>query len=186
MTTRAPSLRISTFKKGLLSRLGHDLRLQFDSFELELDGSRLVCSVELESLRVLGAVRDGGLDSSAISASDREKIRRSALDEVLEVRRFARARFEGTVVSGEGAPRVEGELELHGRRRALPRVELEGGETSYRARFTLTPSRWGIAPYRALAGALKLEDRVDVDLEVPLVEGVEAGSGRHTWRSDGR
>jgi hypothetical protein len=31
----------------------------------------------------------------------------------------------------------------------------------------LVPSRWGIAPYRALAGALKLQDRVIVRLSLP-------------------
>jgi hypothetical protein len=52
-----------------------------------------------------------------------------------------------------------------------------------RAEFTLVPTQWGIPPYKALAGAIKLQDRVVVVLDLPAdpVSGSDATPDPCTW-----
>jgi hypothetical protein len=87
---------------------------------------------------------------------------------VLGTTRYPEARVQGTYethVGGTGVS-LELELELNGRCASLTFDAQREGE-SYRARFELVPSRWGIKPYRAFLGALRLRDRIEVELDVP-------------------
>jgi hypothetical protein len=164
MTSGASAeLYLTTDRKGVLARVGHDLRISVARFELERSGERLHGRFDLRSLRVLGALVRGQLDAAALGASDRVEIERNiaktlrsdvhpeaVLDGALSMLPATRARFAGQLtLAGHSAP-LQAEAELA--------VE------SARCRLELTPSRWGIAPFRAFGGALKLEDRVSVEL----------------------
>ena len=111
MTHRfSASLHVYTLREGLLSRLGHDLRLSFDSFVMTSKEGLVTARVALDSLHVDGAMHDGKLDTRQLDAGDRAKITASALGEVLLVKRFAEARFEGKAMSaGFSAASFEGQ-----------------------------------------------------------------------------
>ena len=66
-----PSLRLFVFKEGLLSRLGHDLCIRADAFELTHETGTLVGRFDTQSLRVEGAMRGGKLQVGAMSAKER-------------------------------------------------------------------------------------------------------------------
>jgi hypothetical protein len=151
-------LFVLTFKDGLLARLAHDLQIRATDWDATLDGDAIVVRVGLVGLRVDGAVEHGRLAHGVLSRGDLGKIERTMNDDVLLTARWPEARFEGTI--DRETLRVRGRLTLHGRTLDLPAVTVRDDGERWCAELAITPSRWGIAPYRALAGALKLQDRV--------------------------
>ena len=168
MTATTPAkIEVFTYKDGLLARLAHDLRLSLGRFEIVREGDEIRGRFWPGSLTVDGAIGRGGeLDTRALSASDRSKIAGNIAEHVLDLARFPEAAFTGKLAAGEGTHTLEGTLTLVGR--AVPlRVSVRAAGGRLLAEVPLVPSRWGIAPYRALAGAIKLQDRVLVKLDLP-------------------
>lgn len=151
-------VHIFTFKSGLLSRVAHDLRLSLPGVEFDVDGAVFKAEVALSGLRVDGVMRSGRLERGEISERERASILNTAMDELLEVARFPVARFEGQ----RDAAGLAGQLRFHGRAVEV-RIPVRGD----RLRLDIHPSAWGIAPYKALMGAIQLEDRVRVELPCP-------------------
>lgn len=166
---RHPLVRVFTFKQGLLSALAHDLQLVLQRFDIELDDGKIYGSFDLESLLVEGAVKSGRLDQKCLSDSDCRKIRHNALHEVLKVDRYPEARFEGTLRSthGEGKVDLDGSLSLAGRRCAIDPATAISLSGVWVTTIEITPSRWGIRPYRAMGGTLRLQDRIKVEVSLP-------------------
>lgn len=183
-------IEIFTFKEGLLSRVAHDLRIHVEAFEVSLVDDRIDARFDPASLRVDGAMRKNTLAPGVLDAADRRKIEDTIRDDVLGTRRYPEIRFEGRVDPSTRPLRIEGHLELVGQRRpvslTLSPVVLGTGRW-LRGRTTLVPSRWGIRPYRALAGALKLQDRVEVQVQAQDEPDPEAATvTERRWTVDGR
>ena len=64
-----------------------------------------------------------------------------------------------------GTVRVRGTLELVGRSAPLE-LTLRARDGRLVGEVEFKPSRWGIKPYKALAGAIKLQDRVKVRVDL--------------------
>jgi len=172
------SVRVFTFKDGLLSRLAHDLQIRATDWEIVVEGDAVRGRFGLAGLRVDGAVEHGRVADGALASSDRAKIERTMADDVLELRRYPVASFDG--VLDRAALRVTGKLTLHGRTVELAPIAVREDGDSLALEVTLVPSRWGIAPYRALAGALKLQDRVVIRVSLPRGDGL---AGAQCWAS---
>lgn len=181
MTTADPSIQVQVFKEGLLSRLGHDLRLSLHRFDVELADGKLTARFFPDSLVVDGAIRRGHLDTAALSDADREKIHRAICTEILFTARHPEATLEADVREDPEGVRVEGNLTLVGSRRSLPDIVVRRRGGRLEAAFSLVPSRWGIKPYRALGGALRLQDRLLVTIDFPAPSDVTATAGKHVW-----
>ena len=167
--SRTAHLQVLTFKRGLLAAVGHDLCLGVDAFQIELDGSAVRASFELSSLRVLGAMRRGVLDAAEPSERDRRSILDTVRREILHTDRHPRATLTATLHVQASRAQLRGELELCGVARPLEvDVPLAGASGTLSVRSELVPSQWGIAPYSALGGALKLQDRVQVVLTLDV------------------
>ena len=169
-------IHVFTFKAKdtLLAGLGHDLCLRLDRCEIELEGEAIRARVSLAALQLEGAVDDGVVRPAALDARQRADIERAARQDVLHVARHPTAELSGTATPGENGFDVRGTLLLAGRSAPIA-FAIEGHGPTYQARFTLLPSTWGIAPYRALFGALRLQDRVEIALtvsETPPGKGV--------------
>ncbi|MDH5670566.1 MAG: YceI family protein [Myxococcales bacterium] len=169
----APTIRVFTFKAGFLARVAHNLRLTLERFKLEVTSKRIEGHFDLTSLRVEGAMAGGQLAPGALSADDRRTIERNMAEEILHLSRWPRAHFRGALAEGSATRlRVDGALELHGVTADIS-CHLELGER-LRGKVELRPSRWGIPPYRAMAGALKLQDRVEIEIDLPgELEGLD-------------
>lgn len=161
-----PSIRIFTFKEGLLSRFGHDLQFTLARFEIEVGDRKLRGRFWTESLELEGVVKGGRVDPDALAESDRKKVVHTATCEVLEVGRYPAAELEANIDVVRDAVEIRGTLTMVGQRRALPLIVAESMAGRLVAAFTIEPSRWGIRPYRAMAGALRLKDRVDIEVAV--------------------
>jgi hypothetical protein len=183
------AIEVFTFRRGLLSRFGHDLRLALHGFTIELAATQVTASFDLRSLQVLGAVAEHGSAARALSASDKAQIERAMNQDVLRVRANPNARLEAELSRLSPARfRVSGSLTLHGIS-AVVQIDLDIAERA-RGAVQLAPTRWGIEPYSALGGGLKLADRVRVEVDLPTtVPGFDPEQWqtmRCTWRGPQR
>lgn len=179
-------VELDTSAQGLLARLGHDLRLSVERFEIELAEGLVQARFALASLRVVGTLHGERCDTSAPSAGDRAQIERTVRDEILHVARnpeaswYARATLQPSMAPG-GVMR--GELSLCGRQ-APVQLAITRSAQVLQARAVLTPSTFGIAPYKALGGALKVADRVVVQASLPFDDRPDSEllQASVTWR----
>jgi polyisoprenoid-binding protein YceI len=160
-------LMVNTTRTGTAAKAGHDLLIEVTSWSgtLELDQARasVTLSADGGSLRVIEG--RGGMKS--LDEDDKANIRQTIDDDVL--RRTA-IEFHSTAVRPEGdLLRVDGQLELAG---ASHPVSFEltltpPGRLTGSARIKQTD--WGIKPYSALFGALKVVDEVEVSIDADLI-----------------
>ena len=161
-------VEILTFKQGFLSAIAHDLRLSCPRHEVKVDGRTVAARFWPDSLIVKGAVRGSVIDPDALSADQKAEILSNIREKILCTRQHPEISFSGAAEDVLGGYHVTGKLELVGRQ-----VELSFFVRSSEGRLLgdveLEPTRWGIQPFRALLGAIRLQDRVVVrfDLEAP-------------------
>ncbi|MBP9113611.1 MAG: YceI family protein [Polyangiaceae bacterium] len=154
--------RVYTYKQGLLSALGHDLVLEARKFTIELrDDGTCLATLDPNSLRVVGAVHGDRVES--MKPSDCDTIEKAIRNEVLHTSRYPEIVIEGTYEGGT----FKGTLSLKGVARPLTLSARETGD-SRKIEYSFAPSEHGIPPYKAMLGALKIEDRVRVEVEVPV------------------
>jgi polyisoprenoid-binding protein YceI len=162
---------VFTFKEGLLSAVAHDLAIRVTSFSIDADAAarRVEATFDARSLRVVSAMRDGSPDPRALSDADRRKIEQSIVDEVLGAARSPSIRFTSTSVEPEGdGYRVAGRLSLHGATRDLSLHARREGERLV-ADVTLHQPDYGVRPYSAMLGALKIKPDVRVRVTLPAL-----------------
>jgi len=155
---------------ALLARMAHDVELAVEQLRVrEAENHQLEVDIDAASLTVTGALADGVVDPTRLDASQRAEIEKNVRTQVLKTDRFPRARFEGEFDPSRTPVPVRGTLELVGKRQPIA-LELSRHGEWFVGTVTLTPSRWGIQPYRALLGALKLRDTALVRVEVEATD----------------
>lgn len=157
---------VFTKREGVLAGVGHDLKLRVEVFEIDADRTKVVARFDASSLRVVAAMRGRSEDPRALSDRDRAEIERNAVRDVLEAERYP----EITFTSSEVLPgRVRGTLMLHGRELSgeFPYQESEGRCV---ARIDLDVRRFGIRPYTAMLGALRVSPTVQVVVSTPSLD----------------
>ena len=147
-------IEVLTFKDGLLSKVAHDLMVELRQFHLEPDGAR---------------IKGGVLDAHGISESDRLDINANVQKRILRTGDFPDAKFAGEATRGAGGYSVVGKLTLVGKTQDITATARET-DGHWRGEAELVPTRWGIQPYKALFGAIRLQDRVIVRFDFPVVQ----------------
>ena len=159
------TLRVKTGRQGAAAKVGHDLVIDVTSWEATLEvgedpeESSLELSADPRSLQV----REGTGGVQPLSDEDRGDIERTIADEVLKGEAIE---FRSTAVeTSDGGRRLSasGELRMAGSSHPVdfelgvtPEGRLSGGAT-------LRQTDWGIKPYSALFGALKVKDEVEIE-----------------------
>lgn len=155
---------VLTFKEGLLSPIAHDLLIRVQRFEIEVEDGRVEANIDLSSLVVVNARKDGSDEPGTLSDSDKEKIAKTIQSEVLHTQRYPEAHFEADLGSIEEGY-VEGELELHGESRDV-RARVEEIDGDVRVSVEVWQPDFKITPYSAMFGTLRV--RGDVIIQVTL------------------
>src|SRR5215207_5108530 len=141
-------LTVRTGRSGAAAKAGHDLLIEVTEWSGMLDPEgdpAVTLSADPRSLRVIEGT--GGMQT---------------IDD--EVLKGAAIEFRSTRIDGLPG-RVEGELELAGARRPIG-IELARGEDGgVTGTAIVTQSDWGMKPYSALFGTLKVADEVEVRVE---------------------
>ena len=158
--------RVFTFKEGALSAIAHDLELAVGTASIEVgEDLAIEARIGLAGLRVLHAVKDGHA-TSALSDGDKRKIERTIAEDVLDTRRHAEALFRGKAEPVGGSYRISGELTLHGKTRPLT-VAGQARDGRQVFEVSLHQPDFGIKPYSAMLGTLKVKADVKVRIAVP-------------------
>jgi polyisoprenoid-binding protein YceI len=162
-------IHVYTFKAGLLARLAHDLRLRVQRHELHVEAGKVRGHCDASSLTVEGVMTERGLDSTGLSERDKRQISETVRSEILRSDTHPRIELEADVSADATSSTLEvrGQLSVRGRARPV-QLQLQQRGDQLQGAFELTPSEFGIAPYKALAGAIKLQDRVRVHVEIAL------------------
>jgi polyisoprenoid-binding protein YceI len=152
-------VQIFTFKDGVLARLAHDLRLSASAFEITLHQGKISAYFLANSLEVDGVAHGEHVDPGALSVHDKQKIQHTIQADILDSARHPRIEVSGTLNQAQGRHFVEAELRLRGIQRPLE-IPIMFADGKLTAECSFAPSAFGIAPYKALAGAIRLKDRV--------------------------
>jgi hypothetical protein len=155
-------LTVHTKRTGAIAKAGHDLTIEVRSWrgELEIgDQSRATLSVDSSSFRVLEG--HGGVQK--LDDEDMRGIEQTIDDEVLMKREI---KFESTDVKLDGDRlTIAGDLTLMTNTHPLT-FELEVGDDGrLSGGAVVKQTDWGMKPYTALFGTLKVADEVEVRLE---------------------
>ncbi len=164
-------LLVRTTRTGLGAKAGHDLTLEATRWRGEAvvdtaDPSTSSVAVELEAASL--EVREGTGGVKPLSDSDRREIVKNLREKVLHTARHPTITFRSTRVGGTAESfYVEGDLTIAGVTRP---VTVEGllADGRVRGSVMVVQSRWGIKPYSALFGALRLSDEVGVWFDLAL------------------
>ncbi len=161
------SCHIFTFKEGMLSALAHDLEIVVGDFAIAIaDDLAIDARFAANSLTVAHAMKDGR-PSDALGEGDKLKIQKTIATDVLGARDFPWIRFvaPAPTAAGDGFV-VRGELTLHGKTRTVElRSRADGGEQV--AELVLHQPDFGIKPYSAMLGTLKIKPDIRVRLALP-------------------
>jgi polyisoprenoid-binding protein YceI len=172
-------IEIHVAKDGFLKAFGHDHLVAATQFsgEVRLNAGKMADSsvsfaADANSLRVI----DPGE-----SEKDRKDVQATMLgEEVLNVVRYARIEFSSTAVTvsssvnGKSELQVTGTLSLHGTQKpvTLP-VHLQlasDGSLTCDTEVSLLQSDFGITPYKAAGGAVKVKDKLKLTFHIVAVK----------------
>lgn len=163
------SLLIRTYKDGVGARLAHDLVLSPSRWSGRLDvsvsepgASGVAIEVDPSSIEIVSAT--GGV--GPLTGADRRTIRRNIDTKVLPRGRHPDPSFVTTSVEGALPDlRLVGRLTVLGRGRDLAvAVRVVGAEIVAVAR--ISQRDFGITPFSAMLGAIRLRDEVDLELRM--------------------
>jgi polyisoprenoid-binding protein YceI len=176
-------LTVRTGRQGVAARAGHDLVIEVTSWDglLVIGGSGSALSVTADASSL--EVREGTGGVRPLTDDDRAEIRRNIAEKVLDSARHAQITFASTAVEHTGADAlaVAGDLAIAGVTHPVRfEVALERGAvgTVLRATLPVVQSTFGIRPFSALMGTLKVADPVEVMAEARLPPPAQAeGAG---------
>jgi hypothetical protein len=157
--------RVYTFKEGLLSPVAHDLRLRVTRFAIEV-GEQIEARFDASSLIVETPMKDGREHASALSEADKLKIADQIRDDVLHSDRYREITFRSSswAERADGGFDLSGALTLHGVTRSIV-ARTVASEGRQRLELALHQPDFGITPFRALMGTLKIRADVRVEIE---------------------
>ena len=163
------TLTVRTEKAGAASMAGHNLLIEVGdwtaTFELgaEPTESKVALRANSDSLKVL----EGTGGAMTLEDEHKASIKHTIDDEILK---RTPIEFRSTAVSDARDSRYEvsGELELAGRRAPITFALTLGADGTISGSAVIKQTNWGITPYSALFGTLKVVDEVTVEIAATL------------------
>lgn len=137
---------VNTFKEGVLSALAHDLTLRVERFGIEWEGERITAWFDAGSLKVI--------EPKTLPAFAFGEIEKNIASDVLVPAKHPQVKFESTGVSDT---EVRGTLTICGTAREV-RCTRSGDAVEAK----LDQRDFGITPYKAMMGTLKIKPHVVV------------------------
>jgi hypothetical protein len=161
------TLTVQTGRGGAAAKAGHDLTMLVTTWAATIDAGEDPESTGMELIADASSLRvqkgTGGMQ--ALGDDDMDNIHQTIDDEVLKRHEIVFRSTEVKAASDGGGLSVQGDLTLAGA--TLP-IEFDlavGDDGTLSATAVVTQTRWGMKPYSALFGALKVLDDVEVSLD---------------------
>lgn len=176
LTASSGKLFVYTFKEGFLSAVAHDLLIEVADFKVNLnvpsgsvDSASVDAEIQANSLKVICAMKDGQRHYDTLKEKDKADIEEATFKDVLHPGKYPAINFRSTgIKQKEGICHVKGELTLHGVTRP---VEFDVQTTTgkdLKGKIALSQKDFGIKPYKALLGTLKVKNEVEVAFDLSL------------------
>ncbi|HEX4642812.1 MAG TPA: YceI family protein [Candidatus Acidoferrales bacterium] len=168
----ASRFTVQAFAAGLLSSFGHNPTMSIRDFSGEIE-----CQPEtFDQANIRFTVRTSAMEVlDEMKRDDRRKLEQEMYGTVLEVSRFPEAEFESKSISVQKlsadllAVHVTGDLTFHGATQSHAfdaRVTRLGTMLRISGDFPLSQSEYGIKPFSAAGGTLRLKDEVKFSFEL--------------------
>lgn len=159
---------VLTFKEGVLSAVAHDLKIRVGKGSVTIgEGNAIEATFDPTSLSVVCARKDGQDAPGTLSAGDKKKIESNILKDVLHSKEHPQIRFVSSTVTRDGdRATVTGDLTLHGQTKSITATATKKGER-WETEISIHQPDFGIKPYSAMLGALKVKPTVRVQLSIP-------------------
>jgi polyisoprenoid-binding protein YceI len=160
-------LRVKTYREGLAKKVGHDLIIDVGQWSATVNvgedpsQTSITATAQVGSLNPLEGV--GGV--KPLSDGDKADIKKNITSKILTSPEIA-FKSSSVKVAGNSAT-VSGDLTIMGRSQPVD-VQLSESGGKVRGNFAVVQSKWGIKPFTAMMGALKVQDRVEVEFEGDL------------------
>ncbi len=166
-------IRLLTTRDGLVAQAGHDLTIEVRTWSADLQVtddfsvSELTVRADLTSLVVLEG--KGGV--KPLTERDKREIAVTAR-KVIGTDRHPGATFSATRVEigADGGGVIHGSLTIAGTSRPWQLQVSPTGPGSYHATARVQQSDFGIKPYTAFLGTLKVSDAIGVEIDVDLTD----------------
>ena len=161
------TLSVRTGRTGAAAKAGHDLLLHITAWHATLEvgggsaGSSLVLDADAASIRV----REGTGGMQVLDDDDKANIEQTIDDEVLKGQAIGFRSTSVEVATGDGRLEVSGELTLLGATHPIAFDVAVDADGMLRGTAVVKQSDWGMKPYTALFGALKVADEVEVAID---------------------
>jgi hypothetical protein len=162
-------LSVRTGKAGAAAKAGHNLVIDVGSWGatvvLGADSQPTLLELTADSRSLAVLAGSGGIQS--LGDDDKANITQTIDAEVLKGTPIA---FRSTSVApaGDGRMTVQGELELAGGRNPLTFELTLDDDGRLAASAVVKQTAWGMKPYSALFGTLKVADEVEVAIDARL------------------
>lgn len=159
------TLRVKTTRSGAAAAAGHDLDIEVRSWEATLDvgdAPSLQLTADPTSLHVVEG--KGGMKT--LTDDDKGDIRKSIDKDVLKKKGISFT--SSSVEESGGGLAVKGDLEIAGKSAPTEFDLTVGDDGAIRGSAKLSQKDFGIKPYSALFGALKVNDDVEVVIDGKL------------------
>lgn len=138
--------------------MGHIVDLQVTTLSFDVgEDDAITAEFDAASLTVV---------SEGPKPSDRADIEKNAA-KTLEVNKYSKITFTSTSVQRDGdRARIEGDLTLHGVTKPIS-AEARSDGARWNAEVTINQRDFGIKPFSAMLGALKVKPEVQIKISVP-------------------
>ncbi len=162
------TLRIKTGREGAASKAGHDLVLEATSWDgtVEIgDNPSVTLNVDPDGIEIVSG--SGG--AKPLNDKDKKDIKKSMKDKVLGSSQIS---FKSSEVQADnGSMNVKGDLSVAGSSDSISVPLTVRDDGTVRGSVKLSQSQFGIKQFKALMGALKVSDQVEVEVEAKLPTG---------------
>jgi polyisoprenoid-binding protein YceI len=160
---------LRTYRRGVAQSVGHDLVIEMTSWS-----GQVVVGDDLAASQISGTVDMGAmvvLEGTGGVKALTEKDKVDIVDEArkhLKVAAQPQASFSSTAVQDGAAATLTGTFSVAGGSGPISLTVEEQGSGQYVVRGTVVQSAYGIKPYSAFLGALKLKDEIELEIQVAL------------------
>lgn len=162
------SVTIKTGREGAAAKAGHDLVLEATTWDgtVEIgDTSSVQLNVDPGSIEV----RSGTGGAKPLGDKDKVDIKQGMQDKILGTSQIT---FRSSEVTAQnGSLNVRGDLSVAGSSDSIEVPLTVGDDGTVSGSVTLSQSAFAIKQFKALFGALKVSDEVEVQLEAKLPTG---------------
>jgi polyisoprenoid-binding protein YceI len=160
-------LVVRVFREGMAKKAGHDLIIDVNSWKATADIAENPADSKFTATADVGSftVREGVGGVKPLSEGDKNDIKKNITQKILTSPEIS---FTSTAVQPNGdAATVTGDMRIMGKTApATVKLSQEGGKV--KGNFSVVQSKWGIKPFQAMMGALKVRDQVDIEIEADV------------------